>query len=174
MSPYQINLFRLNPDWLRSTRTMTMGDIVDKLTRSRMMSGIKGKNTRPELLLRLKLHRMGFRYRIHAKNLPGKPDIVLPKYRAVIFVHGCFWHRHHGCRYTTTPGTNVDFWIPKFQATIERDRLVMDRLFQEGWRIGVVWECALRRGQEADVAETVARWLRSDERFMELPEQVSR
>lgn len=147
-----------------------MGDVVDKQTRSRMMSGIKGKNTRPELLLRLNLHRLGFRYRLHVKDLPGKPDMVLPKYRAVIFVHGCFWHRHPGCRYATTPSSNREFWIPKFQATIERDKIVVERLRDEGWRIGVVWECALRGGQETKVAETIARWLLSNDEYIEIPE----
>jgi len=112
---------------------------------------------------------MGLRYRLHAKNLPGKPDLVFAKHHAVIFVHGCFWHRHLGCKYTTTPSTHVDFWTPKFQGTIERDKVVMEQLVQLGWRIGVVWECALRRGQPVDVADVVAEWLMNGEQDIEIP-----
>lgn len=147
-----------------------MGDIVDKKTRSRMMSGIQGKNTRPELLLRHQLHRMGFRYRLHGKNLPGKPDLVFPKYKALIFVHGCFWHRHPGCKYTTNPATRPEFWQAKFQGTIERDKIVFHKLFQQGWRIGVAWECALRRGQETEVAVAMADWLNNGDQYIEIPE----
>ena len=91
-----------------------MVDVVDRKTRSRMMSGIRGKNTKPELLIRKGLHARGFRFRLHDKHLPGKPDLVLPKYGAVIFVHGCFWHRHSGCVRTTTPKRNRSFWQEKF------------------------------------------------------------
>jgi DNA mismatch endonuclease (patch repair protein) len=122
-----------------------MTDIVDSGTRSRMMSGIKGKHTRPELLVRSGLHRLGFRYRLHDRKLPGKPDLILPKYGAVIFVHGCFWHRHPGCKYATTPATRRAFWQEKFEANIRRDRRDQLALQGAGWRVFVVWECALRR-----------------------------
>lgn len=150
-----------------------MPDVVDKQTRSRMMSGIRGKNTRPELALRHALHRMGFRYRLHARELPGKPDLVLPKYRAVVFVHGCFWHRHAGCRYTTTPGTRQEFWIPKFARTVEHDAEVMRELERAGWRVAVVWECAMRRLPVDQVAGEVGNWLRSVSAFFEIADPES-
>jgi DNA mismatch endonuclease (patch repair protein) len=119
-------------------------DIVDKLTRSRMMAGIRGKDTKPELALRRSLHALGFRYRLHAKGFPGRPDLVLAKHRAAIFVHGCFWHRHPGCRFAATPATRPDFWAAKFAANMERDEAVRSALLSAGWRVGTVWECALR------------------------------
>lgn len=146
-----------------------MADIVDRTTRSRMMAGIRGKDTKPELRLRLALHARGFRYRLYVKNLPGRPDLVLPKYLSVIFVHGCFWHRHPGCRYTTTPGTRAEFWQEKFQTNVRRDNLVLGELRRMGWRIGIVWECALRGNEPAEqAAERVATWLRGSERFLEI------
>lgn len=146
-----------------------MPDVVDKQTRSRMMSGIRGKNTRPELLLRHALHKRGFRYRLHDRKLPGRPDLVLPKYRAVIFVHGCFWHRHPGCRYTTTPSTRTEFWLPKFQRTIEHDKEVLDQLATNGWRIAVVWECVTRRMDIDTLANDVALWLIGNDPWLEVP-----
>ncbi|WP_420720181.1 very short patch repair endonuclease [Abyssibius alkaniclasticus] len=109
-----------------------MTDIVDKQTRSRMMAGIKGKNTKPELVLRRALHARGFRYRLHSKNVPGRPDLVFPKHHAIVFVHGCFWHRHEGCRHTTTPSTRPEFWQAKFDANVARDRSVHDQLLDAG------------------------------------------
>jgi DNA mismatch endonuclease (patch repair protein) len=120
-----------------------MTDVVDRATRSRMMSGIRGRDTKPELVVRKYLHAHGLRYRIAPKNLPGKPDIVLPKYRAVVFVHGCFWHRHAGCRYTATPATNPDFWQRKFYANVARDRRAYEQLTDLGWRVLIIWECEL-------------------------------
>ncbi|MGE8522266.1 MAG: very short patch repair endonuclease [Alcaligenes faecalis] len=119
-------------------------DVVDVATRSRMMAGIRSKNTRPEVRLRRFLHGRGLRYRLHVKSLPGSPDIVLPKYRVAIFVHGCFWHQHSGCKYATTPSTNKEKWQKKFAANAARDQRNMDALVAEGWRSIVVWECALR------------------------------
>lgn len=139
-----------------------MADIVDKQTRSRMMAGIKGKNTKPELVLRRALHARGFRYRLHSKTVPGRPDLVFPKHHAIVFVHGCFWHRHEGCRYTTTPSTRPEFWQAKFDANVARDRSVHDQLLDAGWRVATVWECALRRPAEtALAANLLAAWLRS-------------
>lgn len=120
-----------------------MTDIVDPSTRSRMMSGIRGKNTRPEIIVRQALHRAGFRFRLHRKDLPGKPDIVLPKYHAVIFVHGCFWHGHD-CRYFKVPKTRTDFWLSKIIANTRRDRIQEDALRSAGWSVFTVWECELR------------------------------
>ena len=111
-----------------------MVDFVDKATRSRMMSGIRGKNTRPEILIRHGLHRLGFRYRIHGSKLPGSPDIVLPKYNAVILVHGCFWHGHD-CRYFKLPSTRTDFWQGKIDSNRARDGRNTDSLLTAGWRV---------------------------------------
>lgn len=121
-----------------------MTDIVDHATRSRMMSGIRGRDTKPEVIVRKYLHAQGLRYRIAPKNLPGKPDIVLPKYRTVVFVHGCFWHRHPGCRYTATPASNRDFWQNKFKQNLARDTRVRSQLARGGWKVLVVWECEVR------------------------------
>src|SRR5690348_13819912 len=104
-----------------------MADIVDKETRSRMMSGIRGKNTKPEMIVRSFLHRAGLRFRLYAK-LPGKPDLAFPKFRTVVFVHGCFWHRHKRCRFATTPASNSAFWQEKFEANMRRDMLVKKEL----------------------------------------------
>ena len=106
-----------------------------------MMSGIRGHDTKPELVVRKYLHAHGLRYRIAPKELPGKPDIVLPKYRTVVFVHGCFWHRHEGCRYTATPATNPDFWQSKFSENVARDERDSKLLIEAGWRVFVIWEC---------------------------------
>ncbi|MCW1401600.1 DNA mismatch endonuclease Vsr [Novosphingobium sp. MW5] len=147
-----------------------MTDIVDKVTRSRMMAGIRGRNTRPEVLLRKALHAAGFRFRLHDRHLPGRPDIVLPRYRAVILVHGCFWHRHEGCPLTTTPATRVQFWEEKFAGNVARDARDAALLAGAGWRIGVVWECGLRGRDTAPLMARLAAWLRSDEHRLELPE----
>ena len=137
-----------------------MTDIVDSQTRSRMMSGIRGKNTKPELALRRSLHAFGFRYRLHVKGILGKPDIVMPKYRAVIFVHGCFWHRHAGCRYATVPATHPEFWAAKFDANVARDAADQSALREAGWRVATVWECALlTETSTAQTRDMVAEWL---------------
>lgn len=121
-----------------------MADIVDQKTRSRMMSGIGGKDTKPELALRKALHARGYRYRLHHRKLPGRPDIVMPGRRIAIFVHGCFWHRHPECRYATTPATRPDFWAQKFERNVERDAENIAALQDLGWRVAVVWECGLK------------------------------
>lgn len=137
-----------------------MTDVVDKLTRSRMMAGIRGKNTRPEIILRRALHANGFRFRLHARRLPGKPDIVFPRYQAVCFVHGCFWHRHSQCRYAATPATRPEFWEAKFRANVAGDMRNRQILLEAGWRVAVVWECALRRRREGYLADRLGMWLR--------------
>lgn len=140
-----------------------MTDIVDRQTRSRMMSGIRGKDTKPELLLRRGLHARGFRFRLHARGLVGRPDLVFPGRRAAIFVHGCFWHRHEGCRFTTTPATRPEFWAEKFAANVVRDATAQEALLAAEWRVAVVWECALRAvGQQPAVIDQVADWLDSE------------
>lgn len=118
-----------------------MTDVVDRVTRSRLMRGIKGGNTAPELIVRSHLHRAGLRFRLHGSDLPGRPDIVLPRWNAVVLVHGCFWHRHAGCKYATTPASNVRFWKKKFEANVERDARTRRALRSLGWRVFIVWEC---------------------------------
>lgn len=149
-----------------------MTDIVDRQTRSRMMAGIKGKNTKPELALRRSLHARGFRYRLHSKNVHGRPDLVLPKHRAVIFVHGCFWHRHEGCRYATTPATRAAFWKAKFDANVARDSAVRGALLAAGWRVAAIWECALRKPEQVTVAtDRLSAWLLTETDALELGER---
>lgn len=121
-----------------------MSDIVDTRTRARMMASIKGKDTRPELVIRSALHNAGFRYRLHDPRLPGKPDLVLPRYRSVIFVHGCFWHRHRGCKYRATPSTRMSFWEEKFEKNIARDQRNCKLLNEAGWNVLIVWECGVQ------------------------------
>lgn len=120
-----------------------MADVHDKKTRSYNMSQIKGKNTKPEMLVRKFLHAHGFRYRLHANNLPGKPDIVLPKYRTVIFVHGCFFHKHN-CHLFKWPATNQEFWKNKISGNLERDKKAIASLKKAGWTIIILWECDLK------------------------------
>lgn len=146
-----------------------MPDVVGPAVRSRMMSGIRGKNTRPELLLRSGLHRRGLRFRIHDKRLPGKPDIVFPGPRAVVFVHGCFWHGHEGCRYFKVPDTRRDFWLEKILGNRARDEIVLAALEAAGWRVAVVWECATR-AQPDHTIDRVEMWIRSDECELEVSE----
>ena len=109
--------------------------------RSRNMSAIKSKNTKPEIAVRKVLHSMGYRFRLHGKDLPGSPDIVLPKYKTVIFVHGCFWHRHENCKYATTPKTREEFWNNKFRSNVERDLKIQENIKNIEWRSVVIWEC---------------------------------
>jgi DNA mismatch endonuclease (patch repair protein) len=113
------------------------------------MSRIRSSNTAPELALRRALHALGFRFRIHRKDLPGKPDIVLPRYRTVVFVHGCFWHRHVGCKVATTPKSNTAFWVEKFDKNVARDSRSKILLEAQGWKVIIVWECELGSGQKA-------------------------
>ncbi len=123
------------------------------------MSGIGAKDTKPELALRRALHARGYRYRLHDKRLPGKPDIVLPRYKAVIFVHGCFWHRHPNCRYATTPATRPEFWAKKFRGNVERDKRNQAALTDLGWRVAVVWECRINGAVGNLDYETITTWL---------------
>lgn len=132
-----------------------MVDVVDRATRSRMMSGIRGKNTKPELLVRKFLHGRGLRFRLHAKELPGKPDLVFPKYKAVVFVHGCFWHQHPRCKFAVTPASNVEFWKHKLGATQERDLRNKRMLEALAWRVLTVWECQLDEQHLSDLVEKI-------------------
>lgn len=139
-----------------------MTDVVSQKKRSELMSRIRGSDTEPEIAVRRGLHRAGFRFRLHQRTLPGRPDIVLAKYRAVIFVHGCFWHRHRGCGFAYSPKSRIRFWNEKFRQNMARDRKQERRLLRSGWRVLVVWECSLRR--EPDRLKTIHSidgWLRS-------------
>ena len=136
-------------------------------TRSRMMSGIQGKNTRPEMTVRSFLHRSGIRFRLHGRGLPGRPDVVLPRWNAVVFVHGCFWHGHIGCRYFKLPQTREEFWKTKIHANSRRDSVAVDRLQEAGWRVAIIWECALR-DEPAWALEELLQFIRSERRFLEV------
>lgn len=127
-----------------------MTDVVDENTRSRMMSGIAGKNTKPELLVRRYLHAAGLRFKLHDRQLPGTPDLVFPRLKVALFIHGCFWHRHTGCRFATTPKTRSDFWQHKFSANVVRDQRNLDALIASGWTPIVVWECELQSDAALD------------------------
>lgn len=126
-----------------------MTDIVSSEHRSWNMSRIKGKDTKPELRLRSMLHRAGYRFRLYASSLPGRPDIALPRHRTVIFVNGCFWHRHTGCSKAYTPASRTEFWTAKFAGTVERDAKKSEELRKQGWNVLTVWECELQKSPEA-------------------------
>ena len=125
--------------------------------RSRNMSAIKSKNTKPEIAVRKLLHSMGYRFRLHSKGLPGSPDIVLPKYKTVIFVHGCFWHRHENCKYASTPKTRQEFWKNKFKANVKRDLEIQEKIKNIGWKYVVIWECEARNIES--IEEKIKRFL---------------
>jgi DNA mismatch endonuclease (patch repair protein) len=137
-----------------------MADLLTPERRSWNMSRIRGKDTGPELKLRSLLHRAGFRFRVHDKKLPGRPDIKLSKYRTVILVHGCYWHRHPSCSKATTPKTRTEFWKSKFDGTVARDRKTARKLEAEGWKVQIVWECELESAPEKTL-DRIARQLRS-------------
>ena len=146
----------------------TMPDIVDKETRSRMMSSIRAKDTKPELVVRRYLHSQGFRFRLHNRSLPGNPDIVLPKYGAVVLVHGCYWHRHKGCRLAYDPKSRQEFWQQKFSSNVRRDAEVKRLLREAGWRVMTVWECALRDTELRETGlESIAEWIKSEVPYSE-------
>jgi DNA mismatch endonuclease (patch repair protein) len=121
-----------------------MADVHSKETRSYNMSRIRGKDTKPELLVRKFLFARGIRYRLHDKKLPGKPDMVFPKYKTVLFIHGCFWHGHEGCRYYVTPKTNTEWWLAKINGNMIKDKSSIMQLEQQGWKVIVIWECSLK------------------------------
>jgi len=122
-----------------------VADVVSPAVRSRMMSSIRGKDTQPELIVRKYLHGCGFRYRLHVNSLPGRPDIVLPKHRVAILIHGCFWHRHSNCKYCTMPRSNVSKWVEKFSANVARDKRDVKRLRASNWRVIIIWECGVKQ-----------------------------
>lgn len=141
-----------------------------------MMSGIRGKNTRPEILIRSLLHRAGFRFRLHVKDLPGKPDIVLPKFRVIILVDGCFWHGH-GCHLFKWPGTRKTFWVTKIHRNMEVDREAIQGLKAAGWRVAIVWECSIKgryRLDEKILTERLVRWIKGKRSVLELKSREGR
>jgi DNA mismatch endonuclease, patch repair protein len=119
-------------------------DTLSKTRRSWNMSRIRGRDTAPERAVRSLLYRMGFRFRLHVRTLPGRPDVVLSRYRTVVFIHGCFWHRHNACRLAYTPKTRTQFWLDKLNGNVARDRAISKKLRSQGWQVVVVWECELR------------------------------
>ena len=133
-----------------------MADVHSKETRSYNMSQIKGKDTKPELLVRKFLHKKGFRYRLHVKDMPGKPDIVLPKYKTVIFIHGCFWHGHEGCRYFVVPKTRTEWWLNKIKGNTVNDIKAENSLLANGWKVIKIWECELKK---SFIEDTLSRLL---------------
>ena len=140
--------------------------------RHRIMAAVRDKDSSAELLVRSYLHRHGFRFRLHAGDLSGRPDIVLPRWRATIFVHGCFWHRHARCSRATTPTTRRAFWLAKFQRNVERDRAAVEKLLETKWRVAVVWECGLaQRCRESTLSE-ISSWLKSDAAFLEVDARI--
>lgn len=147
-----------------------MADVHDRATRRRNMQAIRHKDTKPEFLVRKALFREGFRYSLHRKDLPGKPDLTLVKHRAVVQIHGCYWH-FHGCHLSKTPDTDSEWWREKFQTTRARDRRNREALSEAGWRVCEVWECALRgkaRWKLEDVVSQIKSWLNSDMNYMEI------
>lgn len=133
-----------------------------------MMSGIKGQNSKPEVLVRRLLFAAGLRFRLHRRDLPGTPDIVLPRRRIAIFVHGCFWHAHGGCRYFKVPSTRTEFWSAKLQGNVERDQKAIASLMSAGWRVLCVWECATRELQDKQLGELILAWINSEQPFAEI------
>ncbi|MHB1669841.1 very short patch repair endonuclease [Thiomonas sp.] len=146
-----------------------MVDVVSPADRSRMMASIKGKNSQPELLVRRLLFASGYRFRLHRRDLPGTPDIVMAGRKVAIFVHGCFWHMHQGCRYAKMPATRPDFWKAKFEANVERDRRAVERLRALGWRVLCIWECSTRDAEaSAGLQGAMGSWIDGGERLGEI------
>jgi DNA mismatch endonuclease, patch repair protein len=146
-----------------------MVDVVSPTDRSRMMAGIKGKNSQPELLVRRLLFASGYRFRLHRRDLPGTPDIAMPGRKIAIFVHGCFWHLHQGCRYAKMPATRPDFRKAKLEANVERDRRAVEKLKALGWRVLCVWECAMRDAEIATgLQAAMSSWIESGEPLGEI------
>lgn len=151
-----------------------MADIVSPQVRSRMMSGIRGGDTKPELMVRKALFASGYRFRLHRKDLPGCPDVVLPGRRIAVFVHGCFWHQHLGCKYAKLPATRVDFWREKMTANVLRDRGAIESLGVLGWRVLVIWECAIRaKGARDALPEKLREWIEGSTPYGEISLQTT-
>lgn len=146
-----------------------MTDRIDAATRSRTMAAIHSKNTKPEKWVRSGLHTRGFRFRLHHKYLPGSPDMVLRKYHAVIFINGCFWHQHEGCKTSHLPKSRTDFWKRKFARNTARDQKVLYQLKVLGWRAAVIWECGLKKANREATLQLLEAWLGSQAEYLEMP-----
>ena len=147
-----------------------MPEKISQEARSRMMAGIRGRDTQPELLVRRYLHSAGFRFRLFRKDLPGRPDVVLPRWKVVIFAHGCFWHGHQGCPLFRIPKTRTDFWTKKIGRNSQRDQEAIQKLLDLGWRVAVVWECALRADAQTTLS-ALLEFVQGDREFEELSAQ---
>lgn len=146
-----------------------MVDRVDQASRSRIMSAIRSQGTRPEMQVRCGLHKLGFRFRLHAKQLPGTPDLVLRKYKAAVFINGCFWHQHPHCKSSHIPQTRSEFWQKKFARNVARDQKVLYQLKVMGWRVAILWECGLTKKQSAMTLARLALWLKWGGEYLEIP-----
>lgn len=154
---------------LPSEPETTLVDIVNSVTRSRMMAGIRGVDTKPELVIRHGLHALGFRYRLHVRTLPGRPDMVLPKFGVVLFINGCFWHAHEGCSKFKIPSTRTEFWTEKLLGNRRRDERNILHLKEKGWRVAVIWECAIN--EDELTIQKLAYWMSTAEMQIQLPKQ---
>lgn len=141
-----------------------MADVLSKEQRKKCMSHIKSKDTKPEIMVRHFLFTNGFRYRLHKKDMPGKPDIVLPKYKTVIFINGCFWHGHEGCKYATLPKANHDFWLSKITGNIERDKATYLTLRGLGWKVIEIWQCQLKPKTKNQTLNNLKKELQNEQR----------
>lgn len=156
-SPYHLSAT------LRQPPRFTMTDVVSPTKRSQMMAGIRGKNTAPELIVRQLLFASGYRFRLHRRDLPGAPDVVLPSRKVAIFVHGCFWHMHQGCRYAKMPTTRPEFWQTKLETNVARDHRTITALRAMGWRVLCVWECATRGADAAKALQAaMSSWIEGE------------
>lgn len=151
----------------RIAEEVVVAEKISQATRSRMMSGIRGRDTKPELLVRSFLHARGYRFRLCRKDLPGKPDVVLPRWKVAIFAHGCFWHGHHGCRYFRLPQTRAVFWAKKIESNAVRDAYAARELGAMGWRVATIWECALRDEPESALLK-LSDFIRSSKSRIEI------
>ncbi|MDE6649516.1 MAG: very short patch repair endonuclease [Muribaculaceae bacterium] len=140
-----------------------MADVLSKEQRRRCMSRIRSKDTKPEILVRRFLFASGFRFRLYRKDLQGKPDIVLPKYKTVIFINGCFWHGHQNCKYATIPKTNREFWLTKISGNIERDKATYSELRRQGWRVIEIWQCQLKPKQKDQTLQNLIMALHNEQ-----------
>lgn len=148
-----------------------MADFMTKAQRSRAMSKVSGKNTKPEVKIRSGLHRLGFRFRLNDKELPGKPDIILPKYSKIIFVHGCFWHHHMNCPKSKMPQTRKEFWENKIRNNVIRDQENIKKLESMGWCVAIVWECATKKQEDLiTTIDTLNKWIKNRRSCIEIPE----
>lgn len=146
-----------------------MTDIVSTAVRSRMMASIRSRDTKPEMAVRRYLHSLGFRYRLSPRELPGRPDLVLSRHKAAVFVHGCFWHGHDRCRLAKVPTTRVEFWTKKISINKQRDAMATAKLRALGWRVAIIWECALR-SEPDDTLRRVSDFITSDKVMIEIAE----